>query len=211
MPTIARPEALGPYEAAPHRSFAHPDHVAADRAVLCLLIADFSTHLAAAPRGAPAVCHVPDVDEWHRRIVIPKPEALDAVTTVTVVGFFGRVADAVDDEVATRIKSLGESLVGTVLETPGVLGYTTHLLVDERNYANLVLVESPEVIERWRNARLHQTAAEEWSPRYYQHVRIYRGSIDSLDQDCTTALRLESVKYWDFRCDPVWHAIRSLQ
>ena len=111
IPTVAPADLLGPDDVVDQRSFTHPDHVAADRAVLCMLIRDFSRHLASAPRGQETVRFLPDPVQWHRRVVIPAPERLDAHQVISVVGFFGRVADTVEPEVAARIKTLGERLV----------------------------------------------------------------------------------------------------
>ncbi len=202
---------LGRFDPAAKHAFAHPDHVAGDRAVLCMLLEDFHRHLDDVETNRPVVRYVPDPDEWHRRVVIPQPEAFHDQESLTVVGFFGRTRDVIDPLVARRIQELSGRLVEAVMCTPGVLGYSTHLLADEKNYANLVLVSAPGVIERWRTTAPHPSAAADWSPRYYQYVRIYRGSIGAADRDCTTGLQLESVKYWDYRNDPVWRAVRSLR
>ncbi len=207
---FAPPVVLGPADSAQQRTFAHPDHVAGDRAVLAMLCRDVVAHVEAAEGDDPLVCFVPSRAAWHRRVVIPRRRALLGDGAMTLVGFFGRVRDAVDPEVAERISALGEALAEAVLTAPGVLAYSTHLLADERNYANLVLVSTPEVIDTWRTTAPHPAAAGEWSPRYYAHVRIYRGSVERRHLHAEGAVRLEAVKYWDYRCDPVWQAVRTL-
>ncbi len=202
---------LGPREVVEGRTFTHPDHVPGDRAVLCMLIRDVNDQLvAAAGSDQPVTRYSPRPDAWYRRVVIPSPAALDDYDRITVVGFFGRIRDHVTTAAVRRIDELSARLFAAVSSTAGVLGYSTHLLADERNYANLVLVASPEVIERWRAAGTHQVAAEEASPDYYAHVRIYRGSAAPRDLAKVGAVVLDSVKYWDYRCDPVWHGIRTL-
>ncbi len=207
MTAFAPPVVLGPADAVAHRAFAHPDHIDGDRAVLCMLARDVGVQATAAGTR-PLIRYSPDREAWHRRVVVPRPGALLSSETITVVGFFGRIRDVVDPVVGEHIASLSEALVDAVLETAGVLGYSTHLLADERNYANLVLLSSPVIIERWRQATSHREAAGEWSPRYYEHVRIYRGCVDRMDG--AGAVRLESVKYWDYRSEPVWQAVRTL-
>lgn len=211
MTTLAGPVVLEPDEPVKRHAFAHPDHIAGDRAVLGMLARDLTVRLAGlVAHDEPLISYIPNRDEWHRRVVVPRPDELDRCERLTVVGFFGRVRDQIDPEVEYRIKALGEELVDAVVDTPGVLGYSTHLLADERNYANLVLLRNPEVIEQWRTRDPHPTAAEVWSPHYYAHVRIYRGRVERRSMDREGSIRLESAKYWDFRSDPVWRAVRRL-
>lgn len=62
------------------------------------------------------------------------------------------------------------------MTTPGLLGYSTELGDDARNHANLVLLSDIDLIERWRATSPHPDAVAV-SPRYYECVRIYHGSL----------------------------------
>ncbi|MDX1689668.1 MAG: hypothetical protein R3290_01465 [Acidimicrobiia bacterium] len=210
MTTVAAPVHLGPDDVVAGRAFTHPDHVEPDRAVMYLLARDFHRHLTESGEGPdPVIRHLPGPDDWYRRVVIPRPSEVAGCDRLTVVGFFGRVRDEVDPAVEAEIKALSDRLVDAVLTTPDVLGYSTHLLADERNYANLVIVRGTEVLDRWRSVDPHPRAAADVSPDYYRHVRIYRGAIAGAEL-CDGTVRLDSVKYWDYRDDPVWHAVRRL-
>ncbi len=202
---------LGPTDVVPHRVFTHPDHIEPDRAVMRVLIGDLNRHVVDAGRTDGAIVrYLPDEDQWFRRVVIPTPGLLAGPGEIAVVGFFGRMRDVVAPETAQRIAHLSRRLVEAVLGTPGILGYSTHLLADERNYANLVLLRDTGVIEEWRAGATHEAAARIESPNYYEYVRIYRGSIRLECLAKPDDLRLCQVKYWDYRGEPVWMAVRDL-
>jgi len=194
-------------EAVDDRTFAHPDHIPADRSVLCVLIRDIAYRL---QQRMPMDEWVPDQQRWHRHVMIPRPTAFDGPDTLTVVGFFGRRREDVAPDVARRIGEMSRALEEAIPGVPGVLSYTTSLLVDEENYANLVLMDRPETIQQWRSVAPHPAAAGELSERYYSYVRIYQGSIPTAWMSVEDAVRLHSVKYWDFRDTPPWTAVRSL-
>lgn len=189
------------------RAFAHPDHIPADRSVLGVLLRDVGARL---PQDRSVDVWVPDPHRWHRHVMIPDPTAFGRCAELTVVGFFGRRRDGVPTEVVDRITEMSRALEKELPSVPGVLSYTTSLLVDEVNYANLVLMDCPETIETWRHIRPHPTAAGSLSASYYDFVRIYHGSIPTARIGAQDALRLHRVRYWDFRAQPVWSATREL-
>ena len=204
----ATPLRLGPDDVVPRRRFAHPDHVASDRSTLCLLIRDVARRLA--QNHDPVEVWEPSPEDWYRHVIIPRPAAFAAHERLTVVGFFGRRRDLVPLEVARGIQDMSDLLDRRIATFPSVLSYSTHLLVDELNYANLVLLDSPEAIDAWRHSEPHPAAAGSLSKQYYAFVRIYHGSVATSDMAREGAVRLERVKYWDYRDDPTWMAQREL-
>jgi hypothetical protein len=56
----------------------------------------------------------------------------------------------------------------------------------------------------------HPAAAGEVSKNYYAFVRIYHGWIDTSAMAVEGAVRLDRVKFWDYRSDPTWMAQREL-
>ncbi len=205
---IGSPVALGHTDPVERRAFAHPDHIPADRAVVCMLLRDFAAQAARADPRRPTVRYLPAPEDWYRRVVIPRP--LPRRATLTVVGFFGRMRDLIPEDISQRMAQLNDQMIDAVIDAPGMLGYTTHLLADERNYANLVLMRHSETITEWTASTAHRAATSEVAPCYYEYVRIYYGSIPTPALSQPDALTLSSVKYWDYRCDPVWHAVRPL-
>ena len=102
--TILEPQLLGPAEMAVARPFVNPAHVAADHAVLSMLVRGFADHVAQAASDAPIVRYLPTRDSWQRRVVIPHPAALAQRDTITVVGFFGRPSASLVRSSSTLIK-----------------------------------------------------------------------------------------------------------
>lgn len=206
--TSPAPIRLDPNEVVDDRMFAHPDHVSSDRTTLSLLIRDVQRRLRSAT--GPVEAWEPSPDNWYRHVLIPRPEAFASQKRLTVVGFFGRKRDSVPLEVARAIQDLSAELDRRIPQFPSVLSYSTHLLVDENNYANLVLLDSTDAITAWRNMSPHPVAAGPVSRRYYAFVRIYHGSVEVDRMDTEGAIQLERVKYWDYRSDPTWTAHREL-
>lgn len=202
------PLALTRDEVVPHRMFAHPDHVSSDRSTLCLLIRDVARRVGMTKE--PVEVWEPSKDDWYRHVIIPRPDAFGGHERLTVIGFFGRRRDLVSLEVARAIQDMSDLLDQRIPTFTSVLSYSTHLLVDELNYANLVLLDSPGAIDAWRNTEPHPAAAGSLSKDYYAFVRIYHGTIATQDLDREGAVRLERVKYWDYRDDPTWTAQRDL-
>lgn len=190
-----------------HR-FACAEHIAGDAAVMSMMLGELLQRARNAVGADPPVFEFePSVGDWRRRTVIPSATDLLQRRTITVVGFFGRVADVVDASLVGLIETLGEALAEAVLVTPGVLGYSTHLLADERNYANLVVLDRLETIGIWRSNATHQVAAGDVAPSYYAYLRIYNGEATI---SIEPKIALHAVKYWDYRSTPVWHAVRTL-
>lgn len=206
--TSRTPLLLEPDEVAEGRMFAHPDHVSSDRSTLCLLIRDVQRRLRSATGALET--WVPSPDQWYRHVIIPRPETFPSHGRLPVVGFFGRRRESVAIETARAVQDLSTELEGCLSEFNGVLSYTTHLLVDELNYANLVVFESLDAITAWRDIAPHSTAAGPVSKDYYAFVRIYHGTVEATEMAIEGAVRLEKVKYWDYRSDPTWTAQRDL-
>ncbi|NNF64836.1 MAG: hypothetical protein HKN07_11355 [Acidimicrobiia bacterium] len=200
---------LGPNDAASQHAFAHPDHIAADSAVLEFLLAD-AMSIASTSADEPTTVHIPTTESWHRRTQLPEPARLVEVEKVTIVGFFGRLGDNIDPNVARAVQEVSEELAESVFSVPGLLVYSSHQLADERNFANLVVVDSDAVVECWRSRNLHIAAATDLAPAYYEHVRIYNGTAEPKPGK-RPRIDLTAIKYWDYRCDPTWRAMRRFE
>lgn len=207
--TVDLVHALGRGDVADSHAFSHPDHVLADASVLEFLIRD-AVALAAEAGDVAITVHIPDEAVWHRRVQIPDPVRLRSTEAMTVVGFFGRVKDVVDPAVAAKVSDTSELLAQSVFSVPGLLAYSSHQLADERNYANLVLVSDAAVVADWRAGHSHAFAAERLAPQYYEYVRIYNATA-TFDHRARSLPCVDMIcaKYWDYRMDPMWQAVRS--
>ena len=202
---------LAPQEFVAQRPFTHPDHAIADHAVLRCMIAELRRHLHVAQPGRSTFHFIPQEEGWQRRLVYNRPDFSWQTTKLTVVGFFGSKRPVVAPEMNTAIFEVGRELMALIASFPQVIAYSTRLLACELNYANLVLLDCPESIDKWRDQAIHLRAAIDLSPDYYQTVRIYRGELPVAGFYNPELLVLKSCKYWDFRSNPLWCAQRQIE
>lgn len=195
------------------RPFTHPDHICLDRAVICRLIDELCWKLETlhATAEETSTTYFPNSAKWQKRLVIPNPSRLMLPKPLAIVGFFGRVHLNVPPEVRHQISEGDRQLLDSFAHFPAVLAYSSRLLPDELNYANLVVLDSDDAIMQWRNAPPHPYLTDVISPDFYEHVRIYNGRLPIGGLHNSTLLQLVRVKYWDYRVNPTWHAVRRLQ
>lgn len=194
------------------RPFTHPDHIAVDRAQLTILIGDLCRQLEAIPLHQTNSCtqYFPHEANWQKRLIIPNPNRFYEPRPFTIVGFFGRKRLNLPPQMVTDVFALGQTLMENFANFPDVLAYHTQLLVDELNYANLVVLDNEEAIQKWRNFRPHPHIADVFSPKFYEYVRIYNGFLPAGGLLNPNLIQLHRVKYWDYRATPTWHAVREL-
>ncbi|MEM7116472.1 MAG: hypothetical protein AAF614_28815 [Chloroflexota bacterium] len=194
------------------RPFTHPDHIFVDRAQICLLINDLCRQLEAVPlsKTNTSVRYFPHETDWQKRLIIPNPSRFYEPCPLTIVGFMGRKRLNIPAALSQEINAIGQSLIANFSHFPAVLAYHTQLLVDELNYANLVVLDNEEAIQKWRDFTPHPYATDVFSPKFYDYVRIYNGRLPSGGLLNPHLLQLHRVKYWDYREQPTWHAIRPL-
>ncbi|MCB0189823.1 MAG: hypothetical protein KDE31_36375 [Caldilineaceae bacterium] len=194
------------------RPFTHPWHVAVDHAYLVELFVDLlrllpnsTWHTAAGQQ----TLFYPDHEHCHKRIILLDGDYLQRGAALSVIGFFGNKQRTLSEEIVAEINAADRQLTARFTTFADIVCYYTILLPDGYNYANLVLLKRPEGVIAWNASPLHQHAARFLSPRFYDNVRIYHGTIPA-GSNTARPLRLTSVKYWDFRTTPTWHAIREL-
>ena len=201
---------LAPQEFVAQRPFTHPDHAVADHAVLRCMITELRRNLAMAAPGRSTSHFIPEESHWQRRLVYNRPDFPWQSLKLAIVGFFGSRRPVVSEESDAAIFDVGRELMALVAKFPQVIAYSTRLLACELNYANVVLLDCPESIDKWREQAQHLRAAVDLSPDYYQTVRIYRGELPAGGFMNPERLVLNSCKYWDFRSDPLWCAQRQI-
>ena len=197
-------EVLGHEESVPDRPFA--DHRASEQDVATMRW--MARHLRAlaveASKGDRGVyTHLVDDEGATHRIVVPNWGALQARENITAVGFFGQTRPDVNH---SPIMDLENQLIERLPETPGLLTYY-NLHRPRLGYGNLVLFESGETKDGWRDNRIHERAVER-TPQHYYSVRLHNGLISGgiMQADELNLLR---TKYFDFRSIPHWRAVRE--
>lgn len=194
------------------RPFTHPDHIFVDRAQLRRLINDLCKQLEEIPLGSttPVTRYHPHDQRWQTRLIIPNPNRFYEPRPFAIVGFMARKRLDLTTELTSEITSLGNSIIANFVHFPDILAYHTCLLVDELNYANLVVLDNEAAIQKWRTVKPHPYATDIFSPKFYDYVRIYNGTLPVGGLLNSSLLQLKRVKYWDYRTAPTWRAIREL-
>lgn len=194
---------LGPTEWPEHRPFTDPGLVDRDRGVLEEMIRDLYARREATPQLAKPKL-------GRDRLIVTDSGRAHGTHPVVVVGFFGQRRPDGSPEIAEKIDQVNATMLERFGHFPLLLGYVSRLLADGFNYANLVVLAAAEGIELWRDREDHVPAATVLSREYYSSVRIYNGEIPC-GLGCWEHLRLGVVKYWDYRDDIVWQAIRDYE
>jgi hypothetical protein len=91
---------------------------------------------------------------------------------------------------------------------PGVLSYSSFELEDG-NYVNVVVLDSPDAKDHWRTSPRHAYAARDLAPEFYACIRLQNGHIPGGLADLEH-LRLLATKYYDYQQDEPWLAQRAL-
>lgn len=208
-PAPLNPDRLALDESPPEHRCADVRLYNADLALLHYLLQDLRVLVRQAAAGmatlAPYETRTWDVHGLHRRTVVCDPDRLLLAADVQMVGFFGDRRSTKD---ACEVDSAELDVIGQFRTHPGILSYSSIELIGNQ-WANLVVHCHPTDREAWRHSDVHIAAAEQLAPRVYHSVRIHNGRIPGGPIGSETVV-VESTKYWDYDCAPVWHAIREL-
>ena len=154
--------------------------------------------------GKRPVCQS-DPNGRHFRIYYVQPGRLFELEDLTVVGFFGKKRPEADIRPLLDADRRFES---EFHHHRGLLSLSTVRLADG-DFANLVLFTDPESKDRWNNAPIHRDTVARISPPYYSWIRLSNGRLPHGVSD-PDGLVLERVKYIDYRDDPPWRAVRTM-
>lgn len=200
---------LGPDDVVSERPFTAVENNAGDLVLLNVMLDDLRRVLTEAAAGARVI--VPHkriawkVDGLTHRALVCNPDRLWVHREVCAVGFFSERHTELD---MGPLEQANTEVVGEFNKYPGVLSYSS-VELPSGYWANLVLHDTPDVAERWRESQRHARAVAELSPVYYKNVRIHNARLaEGIFGDAP--LRIERTKYFDYECDEEWRAIRVL-
>lgn len=201
---------LKPTEVVQARPFTNPDRIANDVNTLrfmvdqlCLFLENnhFNTN-----QSSPIIVHQPSRDNWFYRLVIARPEILVQPGELAFVGFLGHRREDANLELADEFDQI---LVNEIPDYPGLLSYSTMALVSG-DFSNLVIFTDNSVKEQWSKSKAHEQAVRKLSPDFYVSIKLYNGQLPGGLAD-SRALQLTRIKYYDYRVQPRWHAVREFQ
>ncbi len=191
------------------RYFTHPQHIYYDGRILSYMLRRLCHLLESGQPTDPPTpvlkMEHPEPDGRDCRFIVVRPEQLAPLTDLVVVGFFGQRRYDADPHPVARLDSL---LVSELVEHPGLLSYIT-LELTNGDYANCVLFADDDAKSRWSLSETHSRTANEISPNYYFSIRLYNGRLPSglMQSD---NLHLDVVKYYDYRGESLWRAMRPI-
>ena len=188
------------------RPFASVDRLPADRAEMVAMVRDLCLVL----EGIDVSQHDPEGGGWSKRVILTESGLEHPDRPATVVGFFGLKRPDASDKSLAAIDEMNDPLIDRFSSFAPVRGYVSRVLADETNYANLVVMDNSEAISTWRSQLPHPEAAGALSESFYANVRIYNGHL-AAGFSVPDAMSLRLAKYWDYRTNPHWKAIRQLE
>lgn len=198
---------LGPYDVDLEHSNTDVALYSPDLDLLAYMLQDLRGLLRSNDVGkVELVAHEPVFWQVHglrRRLVVCEPDLIRECGAVCVVGFFADRRDNID---YMSLDELELSLLLEFRQFPGILSYSSMELANEF-WANLVVHLVPDDTESWRTSVAHSQAVSV-SPELYESVRIHNGHITG-GITGNSAIELDRTKYWDYRCDPAWQAVRE--
>ncbi|XP_071153942.1 uncharacterized protein [Mytilus edulis] len=151
------------------------------------------------------------VDGRSIRIVLPR--GCDVLRSVSLendlnfVGFIGfnKPADQVSETLRDKVWDIDGKLIEEFSNHEDIIAYLSAERTIGGEWGNLVLLQSFDAIEKWRDCPVHHTAINEIAPLYYTRVRIHRGRIQngSISPDQTLFLDYDVMP--TNRCVKVWN------
>ena len=202
---------LAPDEMAEGHPFTDIARYHRDRQIMAYMLEDLRGLIGEMAEGTLTVTPYEEI-RWtvhglRRRTVVCDPMLVGERRDACVVGFFGERRPVEE----LNLIALEEADASVVLEFrgyPGILSYSSIELADG-NWGNLVLHAVPEDRQAWRDSAAHAKAVAEIAPIHYQTVRIHNGTLPGglMSGD---SIEIDRTKYWDYRTDRIWQALREL-
>lgn len=118
-------------------------------------------------------------EEGHKhvhRIAIYRPHELLLNRSLNFVGFISGKQKPGTPHIIDEIHSMDKKLIVELVNTPGLLSYSS-LELRDGTWCNLVLLNDTEAKTHIRNSETHAYAAYQLAPRYYEWIRIHTGIV----------------------------------
>ncbi|HEX9131152.1 MAG TPA: hypothetical protein VF844_02550 [Ktedonobacteraceae bacterium] len=122
----------------------------------------------------PLLYYLEEGHKYTHRIAIYNPRELLLSNKLDFVGFISRKLQPEDAQVIEEIRAIDKKLIVELINTPGLMSYSSLELRDGR-WCNLVVFSGPELKAHLKHSETHAYAAYQLSPRYYDWVRLHNG------------------------------------
>jgi hypothetical protein len=182
-----------------HFALTHVDDGSQDLTILNY-IAQATFHLAdqlhrdASSLALPAT-HISETARGYTRRIIINTCAPIKQMTLPFVSFVSKKQADIIERVQQDIADIDEAIVSGLARQSSLLSYSSFQLA-ERDWYNLVLFSQASAKQDMLSVQLHQLAAYELAPKYYQWIRLHHGTITR--NDAVTAITFQLTKYYRF-------------
>jgi hypothetical protein len=201
---------IGTSDSIPERPFTDLDHTSHDLQVMqfmvtCLFLSMEKGRDSSGEGSPPWKFYHPTQVQWTYRIVITQFNKLADPNPLAFVGFFGFQNTNADTLLA---QSLDRELISELSQFDSILAYVS-IRLPTGNFSNLVVFTTQKGKEEWGRSEKHKEAIRILTPDYYSAVRLYNGELPDGIMNPET-MRLKLVKYFDYKDQPTWRAVRPL-
>jgi len=163
-------------------------------------IAQATFHVADQLHRNPSSLALPATHIWENaggythRIIINTRVPINQMT-LPFVSFVSKKQAHIIERVQQDIDDIDKAIVSGLAKQSSLLSYSSFQLA-ERDWYNLVLFSQASAKQDMLGVQLHQLAAYELAPKYYQWIRLHHGTITR--NDAVTAITFQLTKYYRF-------------
>jgi hypothetical protein len=130
------------------------------------------------------------------RMAIYNPEELLLNHELAFVGFISGKLRPLRPSVAADLRIMDRKLIAELVDTPGLLSYSS-LELHDGNWCNLVLLNDPKVKIHLKNTETHRYAAHELAPSCYEWIRLHNGMMPA--GLANNEMLLQKTTYYQFQ------------
>lgn len=142
----------------------------------------------------PVIAYVNEPGQPAYRVVTYK-KAIPVDDTILFVGFLSKKQAAISATLSEYLGVIDGQMITRLTGFPALLSYSS-LELSDGNWCNLVIFTQDALRDDLLATALHQHAAYELAPLYYQWIRIHRGLITIKDNVPT--LCFNQTRYYTF-------------
>jgi hypothetical protein len=146
------------------------------------------------PLALPVITSAAELGQRTHRVVIYRPLPSDQ-QELQFVGFVSKSHPDTPESILTALAHVDKALIMELAEHPGLLNYSS-LELSDRIWYNLVVFARTEVKNDILALKIHQSAAYELAPSYYQWIRLHHGTIAG--KRLSEGLTLYKTKHYTF-------------
>lgn len=199
--------ALHPTEVVPGRPFTNLVHTAQDITHLEYILSRLRQVLnqLSLERSQFCLFYLAEAAGRQHRLFLQNSPYLRGSCDLIAVGFCGQRRPVAD---RSALETADAEITRELPQNPFLLSYSSLELADG-NWCNLVLFSHPQALGYWLRGARHEQAARELSPQFYYSIRLHKAILPG-GLFSGHPLTLQRTKYYDYKGNVTWGAVREL-